>query len=168
MNPQSYSYQIINGLLAKIDRQSFIKFYCAYNNIPYSEDYYKSLNDKSLLDIISNDESLPLEDFFYNLYGYCPIYALPYKLALYKNKLFYMKNEKLYRVVTADFYGADIVSSDSHVFINGNELIPYYRLFIKTDKCCPKCGEPLYVSHTLGYDYECLECDEDFYECECQ
>ena len=31
-----------------------------------------------------------------------------------------------------------------------------------TDKVCPKCGKPLYVSDLCSYPYVCLECDENF------
>ena len=31
---------------------------------------------------------------------------------------------------------------------------------------CPKCGKALYMSGTPDYVYQCLECDEDFYEFE--
>ena len=31
---------------------------------------------------------------------------------------------------------------------------------------CPRCGGPLFASDIDGYDYQCFDCDEDFYECE--
>ena len=31
-----------------------------------------------------------------------------------------------------------------------------------TDKVCPKCGKPLYVSDLCSYPYVCLTCDENF------
>lgn len=36
-----------------------------------------------------------------------------------------------------------------------------------TDKTCPKCGRPLYVSDLCRYPYVCLDCDENFYRIEC-
>ena len=36
-----------------------------------------------------------------------------------------------------------------------------------TDKVCPKCGSPLYVSDLCSYPYVCLDCDENFYRVEC-
>lgn len=34
----------------------------------------------------------------------------------------------------------------------------------RTNKKCPKCGEQLNKSDVKGYDYVCLECDENFYK----
>ena len=36
-----------------------------------------------------------------------------------------------------------------------------------TDKTCPKCGHPLYVSDLCSYPYVCLHCDENFCYVEC-
>jgi acetyl-CoA carboxylase beta subunit len=36
----------------------------------------------------------------------------------------------------------------------------------ETDKVCPKCNNILYDTDVEGYEYVCLECDENFYECE--
>ena len=35
-----------------------------------------------------------------------------------------------------------------------------------TDKKCPHCDAPLYCSDLPQYDYVCIECEENFYECE--
>jgi hypothetical protein len=35
-----------------------------------------------------------------------------------------------------------------------------------TDKRCPHCDAPLYCSDLPQYDYVCIECEENFYECE--
>lgn len=35
-----------------------------------------------------------------------------------------------------------------------------------TDKRCPRCDAPLYCSDLPQYDYVCVECEENFYECE--
>lgn len=37
---------------------------------------------------------------------------------------------------------------------------------ITTDKKCPRCGSNLYCSDIEEYDYVCVECDENFYNCE--
>lgn len=37
---------------------------------------------------------------------------------------------------------------------------------LKTDKKCPHCDAPLYCSDLPQYDYVCVECEENFYECE--
>ena len=35
-----------------------------------------------------------------------------------------------------------------------------------TDRLCPHCDNPLFVSDLPDYEYVCYECDENFYECE--
>lgn len=35
-----------------------------------------------------------------------------------------------------------------------------------TDKRCPHCDAPLYCSDLPNYEYVCIECEENFYECE--
>lgn len=35
-----------------------------------------------------------------------------------------------------------------------------------TDKFCPNCMQQLVKSETEGYTYQCLNCDEDFYNFE--
>ncbi len=37
---------------------------------------------------------------------------------------------------------------------------------LRTDKKCPCCDAPLYCSDLPEYEYVCVECDENFYECE--
>jgi tRNA(Ile2) C34 agmatinyltransferase TiaS len=31
---------------------------------------------------------------------------------------------------------------------------------------CPKCNKEMVASESKEYDYQCLNCDEDFYACE--
>lgn len=45
--------------------------------------------------------------------------------------------------------------------------VPFGKLYGYTDKECPKCGQPLYVSDLCSYPYVCIECDENFYGIEC-
>lgn len=49
---------------------------------------------------------------------------------------------------------------------NLNKIVHSIVEAIKTEKRCPKCGEPLYYSDLPEYDYVCVECDENFYGCE--
>ena len=35
-----------------------------------------------------------------------------------------------------------------------------------TGAICPKCGDNLFFSDLTQYDYVCIGCDENFYECE--
>ena len=34
-------------------------------------------------------------------------------------------------------------------------------------RCCPHCRKPVIPSEVPGYVWQCLECDEDFYDIEC-
>lgn len=34
-------------------------------------------------------------------------------------------------------------------------------------KLCPHCRKPVIESEIPGYRWQCLECDEDFYDFEC-
>ena len=43
-----------------------------------------------------------------------------------------------------------------------SELVDKY----KVGKNCPRCGLSLIPSVLVQYDYQCLYCDEDFYDCE--
>ena len=43
-----------------------------------------------------------------------------------------------------------------------NELVDKY----KVGKSCPRCVLSLIPSVISDYDYQCLYCDEDFYDCE--
>lgn len=43
---------------------------------------------------------------------------------------------------------------------------PFMECYGLTEKKCPKCGKPLFVSDLGGYDYVCLDCDENFDESE--
>jgi DNA-directed RNA polymerase subunit RPC12/RpoP len=37
---------------------------------------------------------------------------------------------------------------------------------LRTEKRCPHCDAPLYCSDLPQYDYVCIECEENFDECE--
>lgn len=37
---------------------------------------------------------------------------------------------------------------------------------LRTDKKCPHCDALLYLSDLPEYEYVCVECEENFYECE--
>lgn len=50
--------------------------------------------------------------------------------------------------------------------ITNTEVIDLCSDLELTDKKCPKCYGPLHESDVEGYDYVCLECDENFFECE--
>lgn len=61
-----------------------------------------------------------------------------------------------------------IVINEDDSTDNGEEYTCYdiSKLIIATDKKCPKCGDILYTSDIPNYDYLCIPCDENFYECE--
>ena len=37
---------------------------------------------------------------------------------------------------------------------------------MKTRRFCPKCGRMLLKSRIKGYEFQCMNCDEDFYRFE--
>lgn len=51
---------------------------------------------------------------------------------------------------------------------NDNLIITVHNIVkeLLTDKRCPHCDAPLYCSDLPEYDYVCIECEENFYECE--
>ena len=56
---------------------------------------------------------------------------------------------------------------DSNISIT--ELLKFFEDLaeeLQTEKKCPKCGQMLYCSDLPQYDYVCIECEENFYECE--
>lgn len=62
------------------------------------------------------------------------------------------------------------LSLDSPILVLCEEreiYVPFGKLYGYTDKECPKCGQPLYVSDLCSYPYVCIECDENFYGIEC-
>lgn len=63
----------------------------------------------------------------------------------------------------------DSLSVDTIILISngGSEAeVTIGEIYGITDKNCPKCGHPLYVSDLCCYPYVCLECDENFYRIE--
>lgn len=53
--------------------------------------------------------------------------------------------------------------------VNRMLMAKVFREYLKrlsTDKKCPKCGKPLYLSDIEGYDYVCTACQENFYDIE--
>lgn len=59
------------------------------------------------------------------------------------------------------------IETDSLITITnerGNEQeVCLGHLYGLTDKICPRCKKPLYVSDLCSYPYVCLDCDENFY-----
>ena len=59
----------------------------------------------------------------------------------------------------------DNLSVDTIILIgNGHSEVEVTldEIYGLTDKTCPKCGHPLYVSDLCSYPHVCLECDENF------
>ena len=60
----------------------------------------------------------------------------------------------------------DLVNFDDE---NDDALLIHIHNIVKelrTDKKCPHCDASLYCSDLPQYDYVCIECEENFYECE--
>lgn len=59
----------------------------------------------------------------------------------------------------------DALTNDTIILIAtefGEAEVTLNEMYGLTDKTCPKCGHPLYVSDLCSYPYVCLECDENF------
>lgn len=56
--------------------------------------------------------------------------------------------------------------SEKYKAITNTEVVDLSSNLNITDKKCPKCYGPLHESDVEGYDYVCLECDENFFEVE--
>lgn len=54
------------------------------------------------------------------------------------------------------------IKIDTYTIFKAQALID----MLITEKRCPHCGRPLFLSDLEQYDYVCSECDENFYECE--
>ena len=61
---------------------------------------------------------------------------------------------------------ADLVAFDDGTDECFDYVMHEIRKDIETDKECPRCGSKLYCSDLPEYDYVCVECEENFYECE--
>jgi hypothetical protein len=64
---------------------------------------------------------------------------------------------------TVERWNATYYANNEHLFLCGEDF-----LFKKygTDKNCPRCNAQLLTSDLEQYDYLCLKCDENFYDCE--
>ena len=76
-------------------------------------------------------------------------------------------NYKKFKEILVDNIGVPtLVNFDDE---NDDELVIIVHNIVKellTDKRCPHCDAPLYLSDLPQYDYVCIECEENFYECE--
>lgn len=78
--------------------------------------------------------------------------------------------ENLVEIIEICFDEYYSITNDSDIKVkntNGDEYIAKFEeLYGITNKVCPKCSQPLYVSDLITYPYVCFECDENFYEIE--
>lgn len=58
--------------------------------------------------------------------------------------------------------GLSIIYSNAHL----NLEHPDKEEQLLTDACCKNCDNKLYISENIDYSYQCLECDENFYDFE--
>lgn len=77
------------------------------------------------------------------------------------------ENYKRFKEILTDNIGVPtLVNFDEE---NDDALVIIVHNIVKellTDKRCPHCDAPLYCSDLPQYDYVCIECEENFYECE--
>lgn len=77
------------------------------------------------------------------------------------------ENYKKFKETLVDNIGVPtLVNFDEE---NDDALVIIVHNIVKellTDKRCPHCDALLYCSDLPQYDYVCIECEENFYECE--
>lgn len=77
------------------------------------------------------------------------------------------ENYKKFKEILVNNIGAPtLVNFDDE---NDDALVIIVHNIVKellTDKRCPHCDAPLYCSDLPDYEYVCIECEENFYECE--
>lgn len=77
------------------------------------------------------------------------------------------ENYKKFKEILVDNIGVPtLVNFDEE---NDDALVIAVHETVKellTEKKCPHCDAPLYCSDLPQYDYICIECEENFYECE--
>ena len=56
-------------------------------------------------------------------------------------------------------YGEDVIRKLPGIVHDG-------RWYEETGQKCPRCGCPVYPSDIPEYNYQCFDCDEDFYSFE--
>ena len=71
------------------------------------------------------------------------------------------KNVLTYHIGIPSLVDFDNKTSDELVILVRNIVNT-----LKTNKKCPHCDAILYCSDLPEYDYVCIECEENFYECE--
>ena len=67
-------------------------------------------------------------------------------------------NENAANAFAREFEKVSSGTPGSERIFDGSGRMTLYR--------CPHCKKPLKRSRLPQYDFECLDCDEDFYECE--
>lgn len=80
--------------------------------------------------------------------------------------MYSLDKEKVQKWVNAEYKDTIIEVEDRLEMLRDNEVIDLCSDLAITSKKCPKCYGPLHESDVEGYDYVCLECDENFFECE--
>lgn len=166
------------AILNHVDKQKFIDLVCAKWGLGEDEKERLQNSQSSLFEILnemSEGDIIDINNFFLDYFSFTPCYVPIYKEAL-KDMVLYAKSpddDCLGRVKNAIFNndGKDIVADNTMVSVlcyDSNEYInvPMTSLYIRTDKKCPICKNDLYMSDVLGYDYVCLDCDENFDDCE--
>ena len=95
--------------------------------------------------------------------SFCPICSEP--IDLYRDCE--TENYTKFKNILADRIGVPtLVNFDEE---NDDALVSVVHEIVKeltTDKKCPRCDAKLYCSDLSDYDYICVECEENFYECE--
>lgn len=95
--------------------------------------------------------------------SFCPICSEP--IDIYENGE--TENYKKFKNILA--YNTSVTELINFDEFNENTFDVVVHNIAKellTDKKCPHCEALLYCSDLPNYDYVCVECEENFYECE--
>lgn len=95
--------------------------------------------------------------------SFCPICDMPINL---DNDTETEEYQKFKDLLTYYISVPALVNFDDS---NNDDLVDAVNKIVhelSTDKKCPRCDAPLYCSDLPDYNYVCVECDENFYECE--
>lgn len=144
------------GLRYKYTRKQWIEQ--AVEWLPnYDEDeLYKelhSMNDDELMSYIAETFSLEIIETTHIYVGNVVQWGKECGETPMEIKEIFVANHKVDDIVIANMNG-----DEYHVKLK--DLYGYANVR------CPKCSELLYVSDVVGYPYVCLNCDENFHECE--
>lgn len=144
------------GLRYKYTRKQWIEQVVEWLTNRDEDELYKelhSMDDDELMSYIAETFSLEIIETTHIFVGNVVQWGKECGETPMEIKEIFVANHKVDDIVVAN--------------MNGDEYHAKLEdLYGYTNVRCPKCSELLYISDVVGYPYVCLNCDENFYECE--